>query len=191
MNIEWTGTSFFKHRTNLNMFIYWWPNSNTWILASNEQTSNSKSLLLFRFTKLFIKQTRKSFFRTLNRLESVHLLLNNRTQTPYFWLRTIEHRIWNIVWPITIFYILFWKSWEHCYISMGSRRRRLIELSITPFLIKLGSKITNAHSHLTSYESKLHKTAVQCSKSKYFPSKFCQFLVSHFIWFSYYCLWWT
>ena len=83
------------------MFIYWWPNSNTWILASNEQTSNSKSLLLFRFTKLFIKQTRKSFFRTLNRLESVHLLLNNRTQTPYFWLQTIEHRTVNIFWHIT------------------------------------------------------------------------------------------
>ena len=39
-NIEQTRTSFFEHRTNLNVFIYWWSNSNTWILASNERTLN-------------------------------------------------------------------------------------------------------------------------------------------------------
>ena len=40
LNIERTRTSFFEHRTNSNVFIYWWLNSNTSILASNEQTLN-------------------------------------------------------------------------------------------------------------------------------------------------------
>ena len=30
---EWTRTLFFKHRTNSNVFIYWWLNSNALILA--------------------------------------------------------------------------------------------------------------------------------------------------------------
>ena len=39
-NIEQTPTSFFEHRTNSNVVIYWWLNSNTLFLASNEQNSN-------------------------------------------------------------------------------------------------------------------------------------------------------
>ena len=31
-----------EHRKKSNMFIYWWLNSNTWILALNEWTSNIK-----------------------------------------------------------------------------------------------------------------------------------------------------
>ena len=39
-NIEWTRKTFFEHLRNSNVFIYWWSNLNTWILASNKQTSN-------------------------------------------------------------------------------------------------------------------------------------------------------
>ena len=39
LNIEQTQPSLFKHWTNSNVFIYWWSNSNTWILALNEWTS--------------------------------------------------------------------------------------------------------------------------------------------------------
>ena len=38
-NIERTRTLFFEHRTNSNVFIYWWSNSNTLFLALNEPTS--------------------------------------------------------------------------------------------------------------------------------------------------------
>ena len=79
-NIEWTWTSFFIHQMNSNVFIYWWSNLNTWILASNEWTSNIKpkrpSFTTFtRFTKLLIKQTWTSSFRTSNELERVHFLV--------------------------------------------------------------------------------------------------------------------
>ena len=39
---NWLEHHFSEHRTNSNMFIYWGSNSNTLILASNEQTSNIK-----------------------------------------------------------------------------------------------------------------------------------------------------
>ena len=41
-NIEQTRASFFKHRTNLNVFIYWWLNSNThfWLQMIEHRTSN-------------------------------------------------------------------------------------------------------------------------------------------------------
>ena len=75
-NIDRTRTSFFEHRTNSNVFIYWWSNSNTLFLASNEQTSNIKPNRAFtKFTKLLIELTQTSFFRTSNELEHVHLLV--------------------------------------------------------------------------------------------------------------------
>ena len=64
-NIDWALTSFFEHWMNLNMFIYWWSKSNTWILASNEWTSN-------------IKPKRPSLDlqnHSLNRLKHVYLLV--------------------------------------------------------------------------------------------------------------------
>ena len=68
-----TRTSFFEHRTNLNVFINWWSNSITWILASNKRTSNIKCLNLIYLT---IHQTdSKRFFFTLNELERVHFLV--------------------------------------------------------------------------------------------------------------------
>ena len=74
--IERTRTSFFEHRTNSNMFIYWWSNSNTLILASNDRTSNFKPNSAFtRFTKLLFGLIRTSLFRTSNELERVHLLV--------------------------------------------------------------------------------------------------------------------
>ena len=42
LNIEQTRKPLFEHRTSSNECIYWWLNSNTWILASNERTSNIK-----------------------------------------------------------------------------------------------------------------------------------------------------
>ena len=46
------------------------------ILAWNERTSNIEPNRAFaRFTKLFIELTRTSFFRTLNELKRVHLLV--------------------------------------------------------------------------------------------------------------------
>ena len=72
-NIERTRTSFFEHRTNSNVFIYWRLNSNTSILASNEQISNLKGLTWF--TKSSIEQTGPLVFRTSNGLKRVHLLV--------------------------------------------------------------------------------------------------------------------
>ena len=93
LNIKLTRTSFFEHQTNLKVFIYWWSNSNTLFLASNDRTSNFEpKRAITRFTKLLLELT-----RTSNELERI----GNRTRTPYFWLRTIEHQISNIVWPIT------------------------------------------------------------------------------------------
>ena len=70
----WAGTSVFEHRTNWNMFMYWW--SNTLFSALKELTSNSKPNRAFtRFTKLLIELTRTSIFPTLNELERVHLMV--------------------------------------------------------------------------------------------------------------------
>ena len=97
-NIEQTRTSCFKHRTNLNVFIYWWSNSNTLFLASNDWTSNFEPNRAFtRFTKLHIELTRTSFFRTSKELEHVHLLVIE-LEHPIFGM---EHRTSNIVRPIT------------------------------------------------------------------------------------------
>ena len=75
-NIERTWTSFFEHRTNSNVFIYWWSNSNTLFLASNDRTSNFEpNRALNRFTELLFKLTRTSLFWTSNELKRVHLLV--------------------------------------------------------------------------------------------------------------------
>ena len=66
-----------KHQfsNNSNMFIYWWSNSNTIILASNDRTSNLKPNRAFtRFTKLLTELTQTSFYRTSNEHKLVHLL---------------------------------------------------------------------------------------------------------------------
>ena len=67
-NIDRTRTSFFEHRTNSNVFICWWSNSNTLFLASNDRTSN------FEPNRAFTTLT-KSLIRTLNELERVHLMV--------------------------------------------------------------------------------------------------------------------
>ena len=75
-NIERTRTSFFEHRKNTNVFIYWWSNSNTLFLASNDRTSNFEPNRAFtRFTKSLFELTPTSLFRTSNELERVHLLV--------------------------------------------------------------------------------------------------------------------
>ena len=69
-NIKPTRTSFFEHRTNLNVFIYWWSNSNTLFLASIDRTSNFEPNRAFtRFTKLLFQLARTSLFWTSNELE--------------------------------------------------------------------------------------------------------------------------
>ena len=40
----WVDHHLIEHQTNLNVFVYWWLNSKTLILASNEQTSNIKPI---------------------------------------------------------------------------------------------------------------------------------------------------
>ena len=78
LNIDQTRTSFFEHRTNSNVSISLWSNSNTLFLASNKQTSNIKPNRAFtRFTKLLIEQT-----RTSNGLKRVHLLVIEQFYPP-------------------------------------------------------------------------------------------------------------
>ena len=102
-NIDRTRTSFFEHRTNSNMFICWWSNSNTLFLASNERTSNIEPNRAFaRFTKLLIELTRTSFFRTSNKLERVHLLVIEFEHPIFGFERSnIKHRTSNFaLWVI-------------------------------------------------------------------------------------------
>ena len=102
-NIERTRTSFFKHRTNSTVFIYWYSNSNTRFLASNDRTSNFEPNRAFtRFTKSLIQLTRTSLFRTnLNMFiywysnsNTLFLASNNRTSnfehcsTHHYWIPT-------------------------------------------------------------------------------------------------------
>ena len=71
---NWLEHHFFEHRTNSNVFICWWSNSNTLFLASNDRTSNFEPNSAFTtLTKSLIELTRTSFFRTSNELERVHL----------------------------------------------------------------------------------------------------------------------
>ena len=76
-NIERTRTPFFEHWTNSNLFIYWWSDSNTLFLASNDRTSNFEPNTVFiTFTKLLTKLTQTSIFWTLNVLKHVqHLVI--------------------------------------------------------------------------------------------------------------------
>ena len=69
-NIDRTRTSFFEHRTNSNMFICWWSNSNTLFFASNELTSNliGPSLDLLIYLSNIVVQTS-------TQLKRVHLLV--------------------------------------------------------------------------------------------------------------------
>ena len=77
---------FFEHRTNSNMFIDGWLNSNSQLLASHEQTSNIERNRAFtRFTKLLIIFSNIEWTRTCSSF-------GNRTWTPYFWLPTIDHQ---------------------------------------------------------------------------------------------------
>ena len=87
-NIKRTWTLVFEHWTTSNMFIYWWSNSNTLFLASNDRTSNFEPNRAFtRFTKSLIQLTRTSLFRTnLNMFiywysnsNTLFLASNNRT----------------------------------------------------------------------------------------------------------------
>ena len=99
-NIKQTQTSFFEHQTNSNMFIYWWSNSNTWILASNERTLNiepkrpSLHYLNIYWIDSYINFSNIKRTRTCSSF-------GDQTRTPYFWLQTIEHQTLNIVQPIT------------------------------------------------------------------------------------------
>ena len=87
-NIEQTRTSFFEHRTNSNLFIHWWSNSNTLFLALNDRTSNFEPNRAFnRFTKLLFELNWTSLFWTSNELERVHLLVIE-----------LEHPIFGFEW---------------------------------------------------------------------------------------------
>ena len=75
-NTKQSQTSFFEHRTNSNVFIYWWSNSNILVLASKEQTLNIELNKAFtRYIKLLIELTQRSFLRTSNEPKHVHLIV--------------------------------------------------------------------------------------------------------------------
>ena len=95
-NIERTRTSYFEHQMNFNVFIYWWSNLNTLFLALDYRTSN------FEPNRAFTAYRTESniSFSNIERTQTCSSF-GNRTRTPYFWLRTIEHRTSNIVRPIT------------------------------------------------------------------------------------------
>ena len=105
MTIKRTRISFFEHRTNSNVFIYWWSNLNTLFLASNEQKSNIEPNRAFtRFTKLLIKLSRKS-----NVLEHLCLLVIE-LERPIFSFKqlNIELRTWFD--PSLVRTLVLWKS---------------------------------------------------------------------------------
>ena len=90
--------SFFEHRTNLNVFIYLWSNSNTLFLALNDRTSNFEPNRAFtRFTKLLIKLTGTSFFE--HRTNS-NLFIYWQSNSNIL-LLALNDRTSNIVLPIT------------------------------------------------------------------------------------------
>ena len=96
-NVDRTQTSFFEHWTNSKVFIYWWSNSNTRILASNKRTSNPKSLLNYSSNRL-----KHHFFPALNGPKRVRLLLIELKQPIIGFERSnIELRTTNIVRPLT------------------------------------------------------------------------------------------
>ena len=124
-NIERSRTSFFEHRTNSNVFIYWWSNSNTLFLASNDWTSNFKPNRAFtRFTKLLFEVTRTSLFRTSNELERVHLLVIELEHLIFGFERSnIELRTlfdpslkisWNHIWD-NLYYLVLSKEIGFAY----------------------------------------------------------------------------
>ena len=87
-------SNWLEHWTNSNVFIYWWSNSNTLLMASNNQTSNFEPKGAFtRFTKLLIELTQTSFFWTSNELIRVHQLVIE-LEHPIFalneWITNIE-----------------------------------------------------------------------------------------------------
>ena len=90
-NNERTRTSFFEHRTNSNMFIYWGSNSNTLFLAWKERTSNliGLSLDLQNYSSNWLEH---HFFKhpCSNSFDvwrnDVRTNSNKFTRTPWFWI---------------------------------------------------------------------------------------------------------
>ena len=76
----------FEHPTNSNVFIYWWSNSNTWILSNIEPNR-----AFTRFTKSLIKLTRTSFFehRKISNVFITYILV---IEVPLKWLQSL-HKI--------------------------------------------------------------------------------------------------
>ena len=92
------------------MFIYWWSNSNTLFLASNDRTSNFELNRAFtRFTKLLFELTRTSLFRTWNELERVHLLAIE-LEHPIFGLERLNIEFRTLFDPSLIVMSLVWTN---------------------------------------------------------------------------------
>ena len=96
--IELTPTSFFEHQTNSNMFIYWWSNSKIpefWLWMNKHRT-----LILVGISIDLLNYLSNIIFLNIESTWTCSTI-GNQTRTPYFWLRTIQHRILNTVRPIT------------------------------------------------------------------------------------------
>ena len=98
-------TTSFEHRTNLNMFFYWWSNSNTLFLASNDLISSFEPDRAFtRFTKMLQHQ----FFK--HQTNSNMFIFGRRT---YFWL--LVHRTSNLMGPSLNLQNCLSNRLEHCF----------------------------------------------------------------------------
>ena len=83
-------TTFFQYFEHSSMFIQWWSNSNTWILASNKWTSKIESK---RPLLNLLDYSSNRLNHHFSNIEGIWTCSSfaNWTQTPYFRLQTIEH----------------------------------------------------------------------------------------------------
>ena len=80
-------TPFYTTLNELEHHISNIERTQTYLFFGSEQTDIQPK----RLTKLFIEQTRTSFFLNMVQTQTCSSF-SNRTRTPYFWLRTIELR---------------------------------------------------------------------------------------------------
>ena len=99
---------FIKQQTNSNI-IFLTSNEFEHPLFDLEQSNFEPNRAFTRFTKLLIKLSNSNIIFTNSNIIFTNIewtrtssSIGNRTRTPYFCLRTIEHPTSNIVRPITI-----------------------------------------------------------------------------------------
>ena len=121
---------FIEHRTNSNVFICWWSNSNTLFLSLNDRTSNVEPNRAFTaLTKLLIELTRTSLFWTSNELDCIHLFVIELKHPIFgFDQSKFEHCLTHLYKFIsclfTIFSRRFMDSWQACGTCWRNHCRR-------------------------------------------------------------------